>query len=61
MMNLLRPNTHEDVTSVLLDETWQGLPEYALIVALVSVAAIVLLVALGGGISQTLQSIVGAL
>ena len=39
-------------------ESGQALSEYALIIALVSVAAIVLLQVLGAGVTSTLQSII---
>ncbi len=39
----------------------QGMVEYALILALVSVVAIALLTQIGGGIQSTFQSVVNAL
>ena len=43
------------------DEEGQGLVEYALIIVLISVVAIVAMGALGGGISQVFTNILGEL
>lgn len=45
----------------LMREEGQGLAEYALILVLVAIAAIVALTALGGGISGIFETITGAL
>ena len=45
----------------LWDETGQGLPEYALILALVSVATIVILGLLGGQVGSVFSSVSSAL
>jgi pilus assembly protein Flp/PilA len=44
-----------------MDEEGQGLAEYGLILALVSIACVIALIALGGALSSTLQSVVGHL
>ena len=43
------------------DEEGQGMVEYGLIIALVSLAVIALLTALGGGLNNTFQDIVDEL
>ncbi len=49
------------IQSLLKKEEGQGLTEYALIIALVAVVVTVALTALQGGISGTLNGIVGSL
>ncbi len=49
------------VRSLLKKDEGQGLTEYALIIALVAVVLVVALTALQGGISATLNGIVGSL
>ena len=49
------------VQSLLKREEGQGLTEYALIIALVAVVVTVALTALQGGITGTLNGIVGSL
>jgi pilus assembly protein Flp/PilA len=49
------------VRSLLKREEGQGLTEYALIIALVAVVVTVALTALQGGITGTLNGIVGSL
>ena len=60
MFNLLY-NAHVWLESALEDEEGQGLTEYALILALVAIAAIVVLGLLGGDITSKLQSVVDKL
>jgi len=47
--------------SALKDEAGQGMVEYGLILALVAVAVIVALTALGGGVSNTFNAITAKL
>lgn len=49
------------IHSMMKDEQGQALAEYGLILALIAVAAVVALTALGGGISGTLGSITAQL
>ena len=49
------------IASIRRDEEGQGLAEYALILALISIAAILIMVALGGAIGQIFQSVINAL
>jgi pilus assembly protein Flp/PilA len=56
-----RKNMWNMLRSLLKKEEGQGLTEYALIIALVAVVLVVALTALQGGISGTLNGIVGSL
>lgn len=47
--------------NILKDESGQGLVEYGLILALVSVVAILALGALGGKVNDTLEAVEGAI
>lgn len=47
--------------SFMLNESGQGLVEYVLIIALVAIAVIILLNALGSEVGDTLQEIIDAL
>ena len=49
------------LSAMMKDEKGQALAEYGLILALIAVAAVVALTALGTGISGTLTSITGSL
>lgn len=49
------------IASIRRDEEGQGMVEYALILALVSIAAIAVLVLLGPAIADILQQVVDAL
>lgn len=49
------------IASIRRDEEGQGMVEYALILALVSIAAIAVLVLLGPAIASILQQVVDAL
>jgi pilus assembly protein Flp/PilA len=49
------------LSAMMQDEKGQALAEYGLILALIAVAAVVALTALGTGISGTLTSITGSL
>ncbi|HEY6097192.1 MAG TPA: Flp family type IVb pilin [Candidatus Deferrimicrobium sp.] len=49
------------LAAMMKDEKGQALAEYGLILALIAVAAVVALTALGGGISGTLGSITASL
>ncbi|MFQ5878690.1 MAG: Flp family type IVb pilin [Dehalococcoidia bacterium] len=49
------------MASLLHREEGQGMAEYALILALVSIAAIATLTAVGGGVVNAFNTVVGAL
>ncbi len=49
------------IASIRRDEEGQGLAEYALILALISIAAIVVMGLLGGAIGDIFQSVIDAL
>jgi pilus assembly protein Flp/PilA len=49
------------LSAMMKDEKGQALAEYGLILALIAVAAVVTLTALGGGISTTLGNITASL
>ena len=49
------------IRNLLMDEEGQTLTEYALILVLIAIAAIVAMTALGGGIKNTFNKVVNSL
>jgi pilus assembly protein Flp/PilA len=61
MLETIMASIYNAFASVRDREEGQALVEYALILSLVSVAAIAALTALGGGVSGILNTVVGSL
>jgi Flp pilus assembly pilin Flp len=61
MWNDLKRRVHGLVTALVVHEEGQGLVEYSLILALVSIATIVALGAVAGGIGGVLTTVTTAL
>jgi len=54
-------NTAEVIARfTLADEAGQGMIEYGLLVALISIVAIVVITAIGGGLTNTFQTVLNA-
>jgi pilus assembly protein Flp/PilA len=61
LMDVINPSLHRVQELLRASDEGQGMIEYGLLVALISIVAIVVVTAIGGGLTSNFQSVLNAL